>query len=106
MLAAHFPAAWIPGYVVDDLAAQNNTSWGSSETEVNEFAAMPTGWPSFMAVIKVIPVAKWPRTVRYVAGSGGRTWRALEVTAPSAARHAARVRGLRTRRALRGRLRA
>jgi hypothetical protein len=40
------------------LAAQNNTSGGSSDTEVKEFAARPTGSPPSIAVMTVIPVAK------------------------------------------------
>ena len=43
MFAAHFFAAWMRGHVVDDFAAQNNTSCGSSDTDVNELQAMPTG---------------------------------------------------------------
>ncbi len=43
MFAAHLPAAWMRGHVVDDFAAQNSTSGGSSDTVVNELHAMPTG---------------------------------------------------------------
>ena len=43
MFAAHLPAAWMRGHVVDDFAAQNSTSGGSSDTDVNELHAMPTG---------------------------------------------------------------
>ena len=43
MFAAHFCAAWMRGHVVDDFAAQNKTSCGSSETDVKELHAIPTG---------------------------------------------------------------
>ena len=60
------------GQVVDVFAAQNSTSGGSSDTDVNEFAAMPTGSSSSIAVMTVMPVAKWPRTDRNDAPSGVR----------------------------------
>ena len=63
-LAAHLPACWIRGQVVDDFAAQNSTSGGSSDTDVNELHAMPTGSSPSIAVTMTTPVAKWPRTVR------------------------------------------
>jgi hypothetical protein len=46
------------GHVDDDFAAQNNTSGGSSETDVNELHAMPTGSSPFTAVMIATPVAK------------------------------------------------
>ena len=58
MFAAQRPAAWMCGKVVDAFAAQNSTSGGSSDTEVNELHAMPYGVPSFIAVTIVTPVAK------------------------------------------------
>ena len=58
MFTQNFPAAWILGHELDDLAAQKSTSAGSSETEANEPMAMPTGTPSFMAVMTVTPVGK------------------------------------------------
>ena len=62
--AAHLPAAWMRGQVVDDFAAQNNTSGGSSDTDVNELHAMPTGSSPSIAVTIATPVAKCPSTVR------------------------------------------
>src|SRR5690349_4279172 len=69
-LAAHLPAAWMRGQVVDDLAAQNNTSCGSSETDVNELQAIPTGSDPSNAVTRTTPLGKCPRTVRKVEASG------------------------------------
>jgi hypothetical protein len=68
------PAAWIDGHVVDDFAAQNATSGGSSESDVKELTARPAGSPSCTAVITVTPVTKWPSTWRKRAEStvGGR----------------------------------
>src|ERR1700753_3976599 len=42
-LVAHLPDVRRRGQVDDDFAAQNNTIGGSSETDVNELHAMPTG---------------------------------------------------------------
>ena len=42
-LTVKCPARSMRGQVVDDFAAQNSTSGGSSETEVKELAARPTG---------------------------------------------------------------
>ena len=64
MFAAHLPAAWMRGHVDDDFAAQNSTIGGSSDTDVNELHAMPTGSPPSIAVTITTPVAKCPRTVR------------------------------------------
>ena len=46
------------GHVLDDFATQNSTSGGSSDTDVNELAAMPTGSSPSIAVMIVTPVAK------------------------------------------------
>src|SRR4051812_47231222 len=58
------------GHVLDDFAAQNSTSGGSSDTDENEFAARPTGSPSLIAVMMVTPVAKCPSTARKAEASG------------------------------------
>ena len=52
------------GHVDDAFDAQNSTSGGSSDTDVNEFAETPTGSSPSIAVMMVTPVAKCPRTVR------------------------------------------
>ena len=52
------PAAWMRGHVVDDFAAQNNTSGGSSDTDVNELHAIPAGSSPSIAVTSATPVAK------------------------------------------------
>src|SRR4051794_3949605 len=72
MFTANAPDAWIRGHVVELRAAQKSTSGGSSDTDVNEFAAIPTGSPSSTAVITVTPVAKCPSTARNWASSGRR----------------------------------
>ena len=46
------------GQVDEVFAAQKSTSGGSSDTDVNELAAMPTGSSSSIAVMTVTPVAK------------------------------------------------
>ncbi len=51
------------GHVDEVCATQNRMSGGSSDSDVNELAAMPTGSSSSIAVMIVTPVAKWPRTV-------------------------------------------
>jgi len=58
MLAANLPLAWMLGHVLDDFAAQNNTSCGSSDTDENELTAMPTGSSPANEVMIVTPVAK------------------------------------------------
>src|SRR5438067_4103801 len=50
-----WPAALMCGHVVELWAAQNDTSGGSSETDVNELAARPYGLPSSRAVMTVTP---------------------------------------------------
>jgi hypothetical protein len=44
--------------VLDDFAAQNNTSGGSSDTDVNELHDMPTGSSPAIDVMSATPVAK------------------------------------------------
>src|SRR3954470_5965399 len=39
------PEAWIRGQVEDVCAGQNSTSGGSSDTDVNDWQAKPTGMP-------------------------------------------------------------
>ena len=71
MFTQNLPARSMRGHVVLAYAAQNATSGGSSDTDVNEFAARPTGSPpsGSTAVMTVTPVAKWPSTDRYRAAS-------------------------------------
>src|SRR6478735_3136637 len=70
------------GQVLDVFAAQNSTSGGSSDTDVNELAARPTGSSPSIAVMTVMPVAKWPRTERNDAASGPITSGSLMGRAP------------------------
>jgi hypothetical protein len=46
---------------------QSETIGGSSDTDVNELAAIPTGVPSMQAATAVTPVGKLDRTLRKVA---------------------------------------
>ena len=46
MLTVNRPVARIRGQVVDVRPTQNATSGGSSDTDVNEFTASPTGSPA------------------------------------------------------------
>ena len=58
MLTANVPAASMRGHVDDVCATQNRMSGGSSDNDVNELAAMPTGSSPSIAVMIVTPVAK------------------------------------------------
>jgi len=54
----------IAGQVLDEWAMHTSTSGGSSDTDVNELAAMPDGPSAPWPVTTVTPVAKCPRIVR------------------------------------------
>src|SRR5215471_4511639 len=77
MFTVNLPAASIRGHVVDTFDAQNSTSGGSRDTEVNELAETPMGSFPSIAVMIVTPVAKCPRTARKDASSGGMSVSAL-----------------------------
>jgi hypothetical protein len=50
-----------------------NSSGGSSDTDVNEFAVTPTGIPSSAVVVTIVtPVAKQPNIRRNAMGFGAR----------------------------------
>ncbi|GAA4979936.1 hypothetical protein GCM10023205_55870 [Yinghuangia aomiensis] len=55
--------------MVEVSAGANDMYAGSSDSEVKDWQAMPTGAPSWTAVITVTPVQKWPMTWRMRAGS-------------------------------------
>src|ERR1700727_51600 len=57
------------GHVVEAVAIQTETRAGSRETDVNELAVTPTGWPSAMAHTAVTPLGKQPYACRSRAGS-------------------------------------
>ncbi|GAA1088403.1 hypothetical protein GCM10009579_05940 [Streptomyces javensis] len=60
------------GNVDDVFPGRNATSGGVSETEVNDATVMPTGLPcASRDVMAVMPLGKWPRTVRKRAVSSG-----------------------------------
>jgi hypothetical protein len=61
------PVARIPGHVSDVRAGQNSINGGSSETDVTEFAAMPSGPAGPHEVMTVTPVGSLPRTWRKVS---------------------------------------
>ena len=64
------PASRIFGKLVDTWVGRNATRGGSSDTEVNDPTAIPTGpFSSCMAVTTTTPVGKWPRTWRKRPGS-------------------------------------
>lgn len=58
------PLSLIVGQVLDDLAGQTRTSGGSSDAEVTEFAAIPTGPFGPKAVTTVTPVGRHAKTRR------------------------------------------
>src|SRR4051812_24019826 len=60
-------------HVRDWRDGQNDTSGGSSETDVNEFTINPAGSPSGAAVTNATPVAYLPTASRNERGSGGGT---------------------------------
>lgn len=63
------PAPRSLGQLDDRTPTQNATRAGSSDTEVKELTAKPTGFPEAIPVTTVTPVAKWPRTWRNRASS-------------------------------------
>src|SRR5690606_26687447 len=58
------PPPRIAGHVDEECAAQNSTSGGSSDTDTNEFTAMPTGPSRPDAGTTTTPVAKQAITPR------------------------------------------
>src|SRR3978361_1404256 len=58
MFTAKEPADSMSAHVDDECATQNKISGGSSDNDVNEFAAIPTGSSPSIAVMIVTPVAK------------------------------------------------
>src|SRR5579862_5136481 len=70
MFTANVPACSMRGQVDDVCATQKRMSGGSSESDVNELAAIPTGSSPSIAVMIVTPVAKCPRTERNCLSSG------------------------------------
>ena len=68
-LTLNDPEPWIRGQLREPFDGQNSTSGGSSETEVKDWQAKPTGSAPSMPVTIVTPVAKWPMTRRSSAGS-------------------------------------
>src|ERR1700722_6791303 len=58
------------GQVVELCAVQTETTGGSSETDVNELAAMPSGLPSASPATAVTPVGNAPNTRRSSAWPG------------------------------------
>ena len=58
------------GQVVELCAVQTETTGGSSETDVNELAAMPSGLPSASPATAVTPVGNAPKTRRSSAWPG------------------------------------
>src|SRR5262245_43107804 len=95
MFTANLRAFSILGQVVEVRATQNSTSGGSSDTDVNEFAATPAGSPSESAVMMVTPVANWPSVRRNASWSGRRTSSgvacASSVTSPARSRFVGEV---------------
>ena len=71
MFTQNDPVASILGQDEEPLSAKNPTSGGSSDTELNDPTASPTGPDSAAAVMTVTPVVKWPSTWRYLAESNG-----------------------------------
>ncbi|GHE79358.1 hypothetical protein GCM10017786_06510 [Amycolatopsis deserti] len=57
------------GHVDEDVWKHTETSGGSTDTEVNELAAMPTGSPSTSAHTAVTPDGKHPNARRSVPES-------------------------------------
>ena len=72
MFTQNAPVASIFGHEEEPLSGEEPDERRSSETELNDPTASPTGPSSAAAVITVTPVGKWPRTWRYWAESNGR----------------------------------
>src|SRR3954452_23331108 len=67
MVTQNAPALWILGQIDEFLSGRNQTSGGSSDTDVNDPIAKPTGEPSNTAITITTPVGKWPSTCRNFA---------------------------------------
>src|SRR5699024_1918370 len=74
------PASRIFGQLEEVLAGQNDTSGGSSDSEVTDWQAKPCGSAPSKAVITVTPVQKWPSTCRSRSPSTVRGAAAAEST--------------------------
>ena len=70
MFTPNCPARRIRHQVSEVRDAENDTSGGSSETEVSEFTINPAGWPSGAAVTNATPVANLPSASRKARASG------------------------------------
>jgi hypothetical protein len=68
-LTAHLPAASTASWNRAIFSAQNSTSSGSSDTEVNALTVMLCGTPSRVAETTRMPVANCPAARRKSAGS-------------------------------------
>src|SRR4051794_2254192 len=62
MFTQNAPALWIFGQLDDDLSGRKPTSGGSSDTDVNDPIARPTGDPSNTAGTITTPGGEWPGT--------------------------------------------
>lgn len=70
MLTANEAASQNVSQLADALAMQANTSGGSSDTDVKEFAVKPRGVPSSARVATTVtPVTKLPSAQRNSSGS-------------------------------------
>jgi hypothetical protein len=75
MFTAKRPALRMRDQVSELRAGQNETSGGSSETDVSELMIKPAGSPPGAAVTKATPVANRPSASRNERGSGaGALW--------------------------------
>src|SRR5215210_7402650 len=70
-LTQKFPLASMACHDLDTLVGQNNTNGGCRDNAANDWHAKPTGTPSFIVVITVMPVQNCPSTLRNVRGSNG-----------------------------------
>ena len=70
-LTQNCPLASMACHDRDTFVGQNNTNGGSSDSAANDWQAKPTGAPSCMVVITVMPVQNCPSTLRNVRGSSG-----------------------------------
>src|SRR3954469_22346838 len=64
MFAQKRPVSRIRGHDVDVFAGAKNTYGGSSDSELNDCTAIPTGSSPSIDVMMATPLPKWPRTLR------------------------------------------
>src|SRR5262245_18990636 len=105
-LTTQLPACRIAGKDVEVLATENATIGGSTDRLKNDWQVSPTGRPSAVELMTVMPEANRPRTAVKDAGTAVVAWVAsrtvMVIPLRSAPPRATRCAGRGSRRAVRG----